>query len=96
MAHQYKLTKNLQHAIEAFMAAREEFEGSLDYLQTALTDEVTEHRDAYGDASERWLESDRAGEVDTWIEEIERAVDDLENIGSLLADFDPTSLEERP
>lgn len=93
MAHQYRMSKNLIEAIRAFEDARNEFEGCIDVLQTALLDEVTEHRDAFADMSERWLNSERAGEVEAWVEQIEQAESDLEQISSSFADFQPADIE---
>lgn len=96
MAHQYRLSKNLIAAIRAFEEARNEFEGCIDVLQTALIDEVTEHRDVYADMSERWLNSERAGEVESWIENLETAEETLAEIASNLTDFQPADIDTTP
>lgn len=49
-------------------------------LMFHLDHHTAELRDRYADKSERWLEGDEAGEVDTWLDELDELRDTLDNI----------------
>ncbi len=53
---------------------------SLRRVEAELEDFVTFQRDAFGEMSERWLESERASNIEAWL-------DDLDETKQALADI---------
>lgn len=66
MGHKFELTRELCERIAQ--------------LATDLRVEVDEHREAYGEASERWQEGDRGVATDGWLDELDGLVDQLDGV----------------
>jgi hypothetical protein len=49
-------------------------------VKSQLEELTADLRDAWGEHSEKWQESDKGDAADTWIEELENLRDEMENI----------------
>jgi len=53
---------------------------SLRRVEAELEDFVTTQRDAIGEMSERWMESDRASDIEAWLDDLDQTKQALEDI----------------
>jgi L-lactate utilization protein LutB len=82
MAHKFELSSETQVKVKEVQAALED-------LKETLEEETQQHRDAYGERSEKWQEGDKGQATETWIEALDELVEGVESLAENLENYEP-------
>jgi L-lactate utilization protein LutB len=82
VAHKFELSSETQVKLKEVQAALED-------LKETLEEETQQHRDAYGERSEKWQEGEKGQATETWIENLDELVENVESLVDELENYEP-------